>query len=154
MKLWRDRTFVTDPRTHRCKARKINCCTLQNWRPFQRHTLAHLGPAGWRIERDLLDGTRLCHGSASTSCQLCLCSYRVGGGEWVYRVGQSPHKRARKIEHVNLLDKDEGWRERKRGHGWTLKQSLFSFVQVFSCVHECKRERKDDCVEGEWHRQT
>lgn len=118
--------------------------TLQSWRRSQRHTQALSGPAGHRNEKDLLDGTRLCHGSASTSCQLCLCRDMLKGGVeegrcWVLTRGQSPHKRAlKKKKHVNLLDKTEGWAEKKEGARLKVETIAFIFCAgVF--VHVCVR---------------
>lgn len=48
-------------------------------------------------------------------------------------------KGARKKKHVNLLNKEEGCREREKRGAWMKVETItFSFGQVFVCMHACK----------------
>lgn len=131
--------------------------TVSKIKSNQRCKQARSGPSGWGIERDLLDGTRLCHSSASTSCQLCLCRDRVEGGkrrgggsvqgDSLYIKGQEGGKK----EHVNLLDKEEGFGG--GGAGWKLKQSLFLLGRCF-CACMLVKERGGGMLCAGWMTQA
>lgn len=75
------------------------------------------------------------------SCVCAVTGWEGRAGGWS-RGGQSLHKRAKKKEHVNLLDKEEGRRERKEGARVKVETITFSFVQVFLCVHTSVKERE------------
>lgn len=136
------------------KVIRYTCVHTQSKDGFWRHALE----ACWLADWEICWTARDCVMAASLPPVSCVCAVtwwegRRQGWGFCWR-GQCLHKRARQKEHVNRLDKEQGWRGRQGGARVKVETITFSFVQVFLCVHKCKRERaKRGCVEGGWHRQ-
>lgn len=138
---------MTNPHTHKCKACKIHWCTHTHSKTEDSFKDTHKPIRGLLASglRGICWTARDCVMAAPPPPVSCVCAvtgWEGWGGGGSTEEDSLCIKEPEKKEHVNLLNKAEGRRERKEGARARVETITFSFVQVFLCVHTSVKERE------------